>query len=720
MNQPPFSKGCKFERKGFKRQLLELHWNSAEHLTTAKMDVVTCIATLQNLNEEGTTETTQLRKTLHILADYCKSEFHVDTVVKEGGISCLLPFLKLPNEGSARSADDQQVSGNGEDEAAKDACFILGLLAVRGEYQPIIADSGALDELVNLVKMHNGVFGGLGGGGGGVKSPNKSGSVARRAADAITNLAHENVYVKNLVRIKGGIPPLVALLEAWDPKAQRAAAGALRTLAFRNEENKQQIVQNGALDLLIRMLSSEETAVHYEAVGVIGNLVHSSANIKKQVLEAGALQPVISLLQSSCGESQREAALLLGQFATADADYKAKIVQRGAVPPLISMLGNSDVQLKEMATFALGRLAQNGDNQAGILHLGGLSPLLDLLESKNSNLQHNAAFALYGLADSEDNVCTIIKEGGYSRLIKAELIVQASKDCVQKTVKRLEEKLQGRVLGQLLYQLRSQNKTVQQRIATAFARLVPAEDLKLVFYDHRGLEVLLEVIVSTNSDSEDALEVTKEATSAVFDLAMKIKKTAPIESAPQQPARTVYLGEQYVNNPTLADVTFIVDDQKFYAHKIALLASSSAFRAMFDGGYKERDANTIEIPNIRYNVFELMMIYTYTGEVEVPTEVAQDLLRASDQYLLEGLKHQCEETIKDIISTENISDIYLLSESCMANQLGHHCVMFVLERSNEMILTYGLAKFLELVTKMVPQLRETLTNSLLRTTEISE
>ena len=47
----------------------------------------------------------------------------------------------------------------------------------------------------------------------------------------------------------------------------------------------------------------------------------------------------------------------------ADGDFKLKIVQRGAVPPLIDMLGNSDTQLREMAAFALGRLAQNPDNQ---------------------------------------------------------------------------------------------------------------------------------------------------------------------------------------------------------------------------------------------------------------------------------------------------------------------------------------------------------------------
>lgn len=40
-------------------------------------------------------------------------------------------------------------------------------------------------------------------------------------------------------------------------------------------------------------------------------------------------------------------------------------------------------------------------------------------------------------------------------------------------------------------------------------------------------------------------------------------------------------GEEYVNSKTLTDVTFLVEDRPFYAHRIALLASSEAFRAMF-------------------------------------------------------------------------------------------------------------------------------------------
>jgi hypothetical protein len=75
-----------------------------------------------------------------------------------------------------------------------------------------ISESDAMDVqgLVGLLKQH-------------VPSrcpPGPGASVARRAADAITNLAHENVTIKCKVRAEGGVPPLVALLESFDAKVQ--------------------------------------------------------------------------------------------------------------------------------------------------------------------------------------------------------------------------------------------------------------------------------------------------------------------------------------------------------------------------------------------------------------------------------------------------------------------------------------------------------------------
>lgn len=55
--------------------------------------------------------------------------------------------------------------------------------------------------------------------------------------------------------------------------------------------------------------------------------------------------------------------------------------------------------------------------------------------------------------------------------------------------------------------------------------------------------------------------------------------------------------------------------------------------------------------------------FIYTGSVDVTLDIAQDLLRAADQYLLEGLKRLCEYAIAQVQRNAIIpvSFIYLLS-----------------------------------------------------------
>ncbi|GAU14871.1 hypothetical protein TSUD_46640 [Trifolium subterraneum] len=648
------------ERKGQKRKLdqdfpderqISAPPPTADERASLLAEVVNQVNILESTFTWNESDRAAAKRATHALADLAKNEEVVNVIVEGGAIPALIKHLQAPpvNDCVPKPLPF-------EHEVEKGSAFALGLLAVKStiyfdsnrslcsssilkmvngnvdvlyqhplfkiidwekgavslgpkkepafqvnllwdfEHQQLIVDSGALTHLVDLLKRHtNGL------------TSRAINSLIRRAADAVTNLAHENSNIKTHVRMEGGIPPLVHLLEFSDTKVQRAAAGALRTLAFKNDENKNQIVECNALPTLILMLRSEDAAIHYEAVGVIGNLVHSSPNIKKEVLFAGALQPVIGLLSSRCSESQREAALLLGQFAATDSDCKVHIVQRGAVRPLIEMLSSPDVQLREMSAFALGRLAQDTHNQAGIAHNGGLVPLLKLLDSKNG-------------------------VGGVQRLQEGEFIVQATKDCVAKTLKRLEEKIHSRVLNHLLYLMRVSERGFQRRIALVLAHLCSADDQRRIFIEHHGLELLIGLLLSSSSKQQ------LDGAVALCKLANKASALSPIDAAPPSPTPQVYLGEQYVNNATLSDVTFLVEGKRFYAHRICLLASSDAFRAMFDGGYREKDARDIEIPNIRWEVFELMMRFIYTGSVDVTPDIAQDLLRAADQYLLEGLK----------------------------------------------------------------------------------
>ncbi|KAF8401677.1 hypothetical protein HHK36_012623 [Tetracentron sinense] len=645
------------ERKGQKRKLEEEVQEQRDRSLTSPdaQQSLSCEVSAQ-VNILNTTfswneaDRAAAKHATHVIAELAKNEEVVNVIVDGGSVTALVRHLQAPPP----LREGEEGPKPFEHEVEKGSAFALGLLAVKPEHQQLIVDAGALSHLVALLGRH------------------KDGSntravisVIRRAADAITNLAHENSSVKTFVRIEGGIPPLVELLEFPDTKVQRAAASALRTLAFKNDENKNQIVECDALSTLLLMLRSEDAAIHYEAVGVIGNLVHSSPNIKKEVLLAGALQPVIGLLSSCCSETQREAALLLGQFAATDSDCKVHIVQRGAVRPLIEMLQSSDIQLREMSAFALGRLAQDMHNQAGIAHNGGLVQLLKLLDSKNGSLQHNAAFTLYGLADSEDNTADFIKIGGVQKLQDGEFIVQ--------------------VLNYLLYLMRVSEKAVQRRVALALAHLCSPNDQRRVFIDNNGIELLLGILGSTS------LKQQQDGSVALCKLANKAMSLAPVDAAPPSPTPQVYLGEQYVNNATLSDVTFLVEGKRFYAHRICLLASSDAFRAMFDGGYREKDARDVEIPNIRWEVFELMMRYIYTGSVEVTLDIAQDLLRAADQYLLEGLKRLCEYAIARDISLDNVSSMYELSEAFTALSLRNACILFILEQFDKLSARPGYA-----------------------------
>jgi predicted ribosome-associated RNA-binding protein Tma20 len=326
--QPERREGRSFpERKGQKRKLeegaaavedREISAVSTDGGQALLSEVAAQVSVLNSAFSWQESDRAAAKRATQVLAELAKNEDLVNVIVDGGAVPALMTHLQAPPYNDGDLAEKPY-----EHEVEKGSAFALGLLAIKPEYQKLIVDKGALPHLVNLLKRNKD--------GSSSRAVN---SVIRRAADAITNLAHENSSIKTRVRVEGGIPPLVELLEFSDSKVQRAAAGALRTLAFKNDDNKNQIVECNALPTLILMLGSEDAAIHYEAVGVIGNLVHSSPHIKKEVLTAGALQPVIGLLSSCCPESQREAALLLGQFASTDSDCKVQFHPRFFYPQL--------------------------------------------------------------------------------------------------------------------------------------------------------------------------------------------------------------------------------------------------------------------------------------------------------------------------------------------------------------------------------------------------
>ena len=71
--------------------------------------------------------------------------------------------------------------------------------------------------------------------------------------------------------------------------------------------------------------------------------------------------------------------------------------------------------------------------------------------------------------------------------------------------------------------------------------------------------------------------------------------------------------------------------------------------------------------------------------VEVPPELAQELLEASDQYLLDSLKRLCEATIAAQLAPDNVAEAFDLAEAFNAPELAKRCALFCLENYEPMV-----------------------------------
>ena len=133
---------------------------------------------------------------------------------------------------------------------------------------------------------------------------------------------------------------------------------------------------------------------------------------------------------------------------------------------------------------------------------------------------------------------------------------------------------------------------------------------------------------------------------------------------------------------------------------------------MFGGRGGDTHVSQIEISNTKARVFELLMRQCYTGRTEIPEELAADLLDVANFYGSNVLKSRCEIELSRHISGENIFQACDLAKRFDASYLRLHCVMFTLERSEQMITHYGPDRFCELTSNTLQRLRDFLVESL--------
>ena len=104
------------------------------------------------------------------------------------------------------------------------------------------------------------------------------------------------------------------------------------------------------------------------------------------------------------------------------------------------------------------------------------------------------------------------------------------------------------------------------------------------------------------------------------------------ENAEDNKDRTSRIDMKFINSPELSDVRFRVEGRIFFAHKIVLLTASSRFQSMLNYRLSSSSANgngeppILQINDIRYDVFALVMNYLYNGSASCLKVENSDLL----------------------------------------------------------------------------------------------
>lgn len=144
-----------------------------------------------------------------------------------------------------------------------------------------------------------------------------------------------------------------------------------------------------------------------------------------------------------------------------------------------------------------------------------------------------------------------------------------------------------------------------------------------------------------------------------------------------------------LDNVSSSDVVFVVEDQQIHAHRCILSARCEAFRGMFNSAMREGSKSCLHIPvhEVSYKAFQCMLLYIYGGAVQVPEDLAVELLGVADRYLLGGLRLLCGFTLARMMSVETVTRIIQAADrwDSPRSQLKHLCLEFILDNYEQVV-----------------------------------
>uniref|UniRef100_A0A669C7M0 Ankyrin repeat and BTB/POZ domain-containing protein 2 n=1 Tax=Oreochromis niloticus TaxID=8128 RepID=A0A669C7M0_ORENI len=185
-----------------------------------------------------------------------------------------------------------------------------------------------------------------------------------------------------------------------------------------------------------------------------------------------------------------------------------------------------------------------------------------------------------------------------------------------------------------------------------------------------GLPLMFNILRTTKSDA-----ITQQL-AAIFSHCFG---PAPLPAIPEMKATlSAQLDPHFLNNQEMSDVTFVVEGKPFYAHRVLLVTASDRFKSLLASSGSDGSSNKeIEISDVKYNIFQVMMSYLYCGGTE---SLKKNLLSAASLFQLGALQRHCELICSQHINLDNAVSIYKTAKVNSSVELGSFCEGYFLQQ----------------------------------------
>ena len=106
---------------------------------------------------------------------------------------------------------------------------------------------------------------------------------------------------------------------------------------------------------------------------------------------------------------------------------------------------------------------------------------------------------------------------------------------------------------------------------------------------------------------------------------------------------------------------------------------------MFQHDVKKNKKNSVDIPDIKSDVFEVALQFIYTGDVTRVDKFAVELLSVADKYQLKYLKKVCQDYIYAELSPSNACKSLVLADLHSTEKLKKRTIQYI-NRNKEILI----------------------------------